>query len=41
MEGILHFDMQHRRQLIGEISAWGPMHEFFGGGQQRAEAGAL
>ena len=38
MEGILHFDVQERSQLIGEISARGAMHEFFRGGQQRAEA---
>jgi len=39
MESILHFDVQERGQLIGEVSARGTMHAFLGGGQQRAETG--
>jgi hypothetical protein len=39
MEGVLHFHVQDRSQLLGEVSARRTMNEFLGGGQQGAEAG--
>jgi hypothetical protein len=39
MEGILHFDVQVRSQLIGEVSTRGTLDEGICRGQQGAEAG--